>query len=505
LRATDKSTTLSLQISNRLFITVLAAWLMVAALAAIVLVNFYRTDQAYSRALREIESIQASALNLNTDLMDEMLNTRAFLISGEQSAVTRRRLAHQEAIRKFNTLDRMLASENLLDAVSLSTLTTLHNEYDSVADQLIKLRTGERTEEALQLFDARSDPLVMSMQDASRSLQEEVRQGMLETSADYSQRTARAIWLVAALFLGSFALSGMVLIRWVSPPLRALDLFESALINAGETQVFQPIGAGPGSSGAPATLVKAYNRLVQRLIESNSSILTYVRYLHHEINTLLAAVLGYGQMLADPNLRPEDACMEDYGQIIVEQTQRTVGLVEDFTLAARIEGNQYAPTLLPVRLVPLITALVDELREGRTGCMEKREIELSGCQRQAGAMIVLADSLNLENALRRIIENALKFSSADQPVHVAVEVARAPRRVLIHVRDHGAGIADEDLPALFRPFSRIKNEITRHIPGNGLGLYLAASILRAHYGSISVQSQVGAGSVFTVNLPLEEG
>ena len=498
-RDTNKPQMLSHQISNRLLATVLAAWLAIAGLAAAGLVGFSQTDRAYSRVLRQAEALQASALNLNTAMVTEMLNTRAFLISGEENAATRRRLAHQEAVREFEALKLILSTEPSISAPSLSRLVALHNEYDSIADRLIELRTAGRTTEALQLFDGQSDPLVLAMQPASQTLQNEIRQGMLEINTAYSRRTSQMIWLLAGFFLGSLALSGLILIRWVSPLLRAFNDVERALINSAETQVYQPIVIGPEK---PFHLVTAYNHLAHSLLESNTAILKYVRYLHHEMNTLLASVLGYGHMLADPNLRPPDASMEEYGKVIVQQAQRTVNLVEDFTLAARIEGYQYFPTLLPLRLAPLLASLIDEMSACPAGLpvqeYTRREILLSGCP---DTVWVLADALSLENALRKVIENALKFSPSEKPVYISVELT--PRQVQIHVQDQGCGIAPDDLPLLFHPFSRLNNEINRCIPGNGLGLYLASAILRAHRGGISIQSRVGMGSVFTLSLPLE--
>jgi len=85
---------------------------------------------------------------------------------------------------------------------------------------------------------------------------------------------------------------------------------------------------------------------------------------------------------------------------------------------------------------------------------------------------------------------------------VTIELAVREERALICVHDEGLGIAEERIPDLFQPFSRVHSD-SRVVNGTGLGLYIAAQLVARHGGNIGVHSQLGVGTTFTVSLPLE--
>lgn len=313
-----------------------------------------------------------------------------------------------------------------------------------------------------------------------------------------------AVLIASGLVVTGAAAGSFFLVRPVLGHLKALESIEQALLSAGKSGGgFQTLELAP--PGATA-LYAAYNTLARRSAESGAKMVKYLSHLYHEGNTLLASILGYGSMIADPSLRPDDANLEEYGQIIVDQARSTAGLLEDFTMAARIEGGLYAPTMRPVRLAPLLETLAGELAE-----QSGREIALSRAVENTTirpdavrADAVRADALSLEKALRKILENALKFSPPGSPVCVSLDRDEIARHVLVRIQDQGAGIPVDEMATLFQPFARGKQEAARRMPGYGLGLYIANAIVRAHQGKINVQSAPGQGAIFTITLPLEE-
>ncbi|MBE0695499.1 MAG: CHASE3 domain-containing protein, partial [Anaerolineaceae bacterium] len=288
-----KTDSLSLQINNRLLVTVLVGGLIASLLVVTALFSFIKTDIDYSQTLKQAEDLQAGALKFNTAIVSEMLNTRAYLISGNEGAVTRRRLAHAEADRDLADLKQLLDGRSTLDAPTLAVLLDLHRQYDSVAERLISLRQAGQTEEALQLFDAQSDPLVLSIQSASLALQNELQQGIRELNESYSRQTSQKIWLLVGLFVVSAAICAIFLLWRVAPLLNALGFFETSLANAADTQVFQPVEKLPAWNLPLPPLMDAYNRLGRILVESNATILKHVRHFNHDSNSLLASIQGY--------------------------------------------------------------------------------------------------------------------------------------------------------------------------------------------------------------------
>jgi signal transduction histidine kinase len=116
---------------------------------------------------------------------------------------------------------------------------------------------------------------------------------------------------------------------------------------------------------------------------------------------------------------------------------------------------------------------------------------------------VLGDKNNLEGVFTNVVSNAIKYTPAGGKV--AIEVCSDGDYVKTVVKDTGIGISQEDLPRIFDKFSRIKSEKTREIIGTGLGLSIVKGIVEAHLGSISVESEEGKGTSFTVLLPRKSG
>src|SRR5262249_23023987 len=118
------------------------------------------------------------------------------------------------------------------------------------------------------------------------------------------------------------------------------------------------------------------------------------------------------------------------------------------------------------------------------------------------SLVVDGDDLRLEQVVQNLIQNALKYSQAPDPVHVTV--ASEPDAGCITVQDWGIGIPRDELPNLFRRFYRAKNVEEQHISGMGIGLCVVKEIITLHGGTIAVDSSEGVGSTFSVRLPLAE-
>jgi signal transduction histidine kinase len=114
-----------------------------------------------------------------------------------------------------------------------------------------------------------------------------------------------------------------------------------------------------------------------------------------------------------------------------------------------------------------------------------------------GLPVVRGDRARLRQVLGNLIENAVKYSPAGEPVEVRVSQSNVT--VLVAVRDHGPGIRTDDQRLIFEKFGRVVGGVSK--PGTGLGLYIARSIAETHGGTIAVSSAPGQGATFTVKLP----
>ena len=166
-------------------------------------------------------------------------------------------------------------------------------------------------------------------------------------------------------------------------------------------------------------------------------------------------------------------------------------LLDDVLQYARLQGGQPGAAE-PVALDPVLAEVMASLA-GR--------VRESGATLQASPLpAVLGHAALLSLLLQNLLSNALKFVPAGRPPRVEISVREQGGLAWLTVADNGIGIAEVDLPRLFRPFQRLN--LRRHYEGTGLGLALCRQIAQVHGGDIHVDSVPGVGSQFTVRLPL---
>ena len=215
----------------------------------------------------------------------------------------------------------------------------------------------------------------------------------------------------------------------------------------------------------------------------------------HELRSPLAVARGYATMLRDGSLgSPPESFAHALG--ILEAKLGEIGaLVDDMLETARLETGNLGLARKEVDLREVVQTAVEQVRPV-VGENHHLEVEVPG-----RPVLVRGDRERLRRIAVNLLDNAVKYSPSGGAVHCAVDVRG--HQAAIRVRDEGIGIADEAQTRMFQRFGRIVTEKNSGIPGTGLGLYLCRELARAHGGDISVESQEGEGSTFTVTLPLD--
>jgi two-component system, OmpR family, phosphate regulon sensor histidine kinase PhoR len=164
---------------------------------------------------------------------------------------------------------------------------------------------------------------------------------------------------------------------------------------------------------------------------------------------------------------------------------------------SRIESGAFRTAMMPVDLADVITAAVAALRPAAA----RKEVSLTlSYPGPDSNLLVAGDSGQLDRVLVTLLSNAVKFTPEHGEVHVS---ARAEGPLLVvEVSDTGLGIPASDQADLFTRFFRASNAVDRSIPGAGLGLAIAATIIGNHSGEIALESQEGKGTTVTVQIPL---
>ncbi len=212
----------------------------------------------------------------------------------------------------------------------------------------------------------------------------------------------------------------------------------------------------------------------------------------HELRTPLTIMRGEIE-LALRNPKTPDDYQRLLGSLL-EEIMRLARILDDLLLIAKTEIGERPIELVPVDLRELVEEIADEA---------SLFAEQSGIEVRLGEVIdawIDAEPLRIRRVLLNLVDNAVKYNRKHGSIMLSMR--RDDEMVAVVIQDTGIGIPAEAIPRLFERFYRV-NDSDRHGPkGTGLGLYLVQWIVRNHGGSIIVDSELGRGSTFTVNLPL---
>ncbi|MBW3663878.1 MAG: MEDS domain-containing protein [Actinobacteria bacterium] len=233
---------------------------------------------------------------------------------------------------------------------------------------------------------------------------------------------------------------------------------------------------------------------LDRLREADRLRREFMAMVVHDVQTPATIISGMLSLLEESLTElNEDQIRQQLGAALrsADQIRR---LLDDLLLVSRLEAGTFTYRIAPVDLRALVDEVVAQVRSG-TG----RRIDVEVSQ---DTPLVSADAGRQVQVLNNLLSNAIKFSSPETPVRIDVTVPGDEVRV--EVTDAGRGIAAEDLPALFRPFSRV-GDAAGHTAGTGLGLYITKALVEGQGGSIDVRSQPGTGTTFTYTVPVSSG
>jgi two-component system phosphate regulon sensor histidine kinase PhoR len=217
----------------------------------------------------------------------------------------------------------------------------------------------------------------------------------------------------------------------------------------------------------------------------------FVANVSHELRTPLAAVTGYAETLLEGALEDQENGRK-FVEIILAKARQLNNIVADLLVLSTLESGK-PPVPEPI-----------SLRESIESALRTVEpvARTRGVHLVCGPfddLRVLGYEIRLEQVFVNLLDNAIKFNRPDGEVRV--EVARVPESAVVRVRDTGLGIPSRDLPRIFERFYRVDKARSRATGGTGLGLAIVKHAVEQMGGSVSVESRLGQGTVFTVALP----
>jgi signal transduction histidine kinase len=492
----------SLSLSSRMIIASLVLAVVVAGVFVVLIRAVSAVDEARVREAHAQE-VSAATVGIEKLVVDLETGLRGLVLSGgDQRFLQPWRQARRELPDQLHELDRLVAGnpvqrrraqglrvaiDDYINDYSLP-LVTIAQTNPEAASSSTADEEGKRGIDAIR---SRTSQLL-----AAENAQAERSANAANTQSDRAVVLGIVGVIASALLIILF---GLYLARSTAEPIRSVAIAASS-VAAGDLSV-RLAEEGPGEIGE---LTIAFNRMAselernqlelqaqnEQLRDSERRKSELVRIVSHELRTPLASILGFTSLLITRDIPQEDRTR--YLEIISTEGRRLSSLLSDFLDADRLEDGHLA---LDRELIDMgrIVAEQVQLFEGQS---ESHKLEMNVARTP---LPVHGDPNRLAQVVSNLLSNAIKYSPEGGTVEVVAE--RDDGHVKVSVRDEGLGIADELHERVFAKFFR-GDAPESGIPGSGLGLTIARSVVEAHGGKMSFESGEGQGSVFWMELPV---
>jgi signal transduction histidine kinase len=226
---------------------------------------------------------------------------------------------------------------------------------------------------------------------------------------------------------------------------------------------------------------------IRRLEKAKSE---FVSMVSHELRTPLTSIHGFSEILATKDMEPEKK--QEFYRIILNESERLSRLITNLLNLSKIEAG--------IELNREMTDIVDLVEEdleffrSQTGDHDLRYLGIGRLPH------IYCDQDRIHQVVKNLLSNAIKYSPDGGPVEVVTGMEG--KYITVSVTDHGIGIPLEELPHIFERFRRVENHGLSGIAGTGLGLAIVKHLVELHGGKITVRSEPGQGSTFTVFIPM---
>ncbi|MBI4522823.1 MAG: HAMP domain-containing protein [Deltaproteobacteria bacterium] len=435
----------------------------------------------------EIQSIDL-AKRLQAFVYEEERSARKYLITRDQAYYD----LFEKASDQFQeTLDRLFKLQSGDQQTKL--LANLNQKHELVLDSVAK--TGDSPRRSRPVSDtADNRTRKENIESIDRSLERLIQLNQISIDGSIAALFARAkrstrVAVAFTVFMVLLALiAAWMIARAITGPIRRVIQATQRIAQG----FFEPVSVS--SKDEVSLLAKAVNDMGEQLKKNEEFKADLMHQIVHELRQPLQVIYSAQGVLLEEALTKSDKGQIQMLQLMGANVEKVIKFANQFLDLAKIETARMEFYLAPTDLLPILTRAVADAKI--LASAKEISVRLSA----ASAPAVLADAERLSQVFSNLLSNAVKFTRPRGKVEITV--SSSPERARVAVKDTGIGIAEEDLPKLFTKFYQAGNAAETRFEGSGLGLALVKAFVEAQGGGITVESIVGVGSTFVVELPL---
>ncbi|MCK4787670.1 MAG: GHKL domain-containing protein [Desulfobacteraceae bacterium] len=236
-------------------------------------------------------------------------------------------------------------------------------------------------------------------------------------------------------------------------------------------------------------------RIVTRELELAKMKSDFVSTISHEFKSPLTSIRQLAEMLQAGRV-PSEKRRRKYYDVLVEQSERLSLLTDNVLNIAKLEEGKKEFKLEKIDMGGLLKEIVSTIQE-----QVRHKGFVIQLKSEKSLPPIKVDSTAITQAVTNLLDNAIKFSGESR--EIIVRSFKENQHIVISVKDFGSGIRKDEVDKVFERFHRGGDELTRTVKGSGLGLTIVKQIIEAHQGKVSVESEPGSGSTFSIRLPLQ--
>lgn len=240
-------------------------------------------------------------------------------------------------------------------------------------------------------------------------------------------------------------------------------------------------------------LLKAFDQAEQ----ANKAKSQFLANITHEFNTPLNSILGYCQLLQMEQIGSLNEKQSKFVSYIHESGNHLLSLVNTILDFSKMEAGKVSIKKTDFDLAELIKEVINS----QEAIGSEKNISIEFKPEINTQYIIFADRTRIKQVLINLVSNAIKFTPEGKTI--GFNLIKETGKIILQCWDKGIGVAEKDIQKVFEPFEQIRNEYTVKTKGSGLGLSIVKSILDLHGFSISLESEEGKGSTFTISIPVQ--